>query len=109
MVNYLIRVAYNDADNASIFERMNTELAKFNVAAALTSDDGKGYYLPAGEYCYSGAEPISEVRDAIYRLAESLKPGASVMVMEVSNLAWAGLRQVDAPHFVVSPAAPAAQ
>lgn len=97
MVNYLIRVAYSDIDSATL-DRLNAELAKYNVAGALAGDDGKGYYLPAGEYCYSGNESINEVRDGVFRVAESIKSGASILVLEATNLSWVNLRPVEAQH-----------
>lgn len=94
MVNYIIRVAYAEAQGDT-YDRLNVELAKYNVAGAIKADDGKGYYLPLGEYCYSGTEPINEVRDAIHRLASTVQPDPSVLVMEISTLAWSGFKLVD--------------
>jgi hypothetical protein len=94
MVNYIIRVAYTEA-SSDIYDRLNVELAKYNVAGAIKADDGKGYYLPLGEYCYSGNEPINEVRDAIHRLASGLQAEPSVLVMEITTLAWSGFKLVD--------------
>jgi len=95
MVNYIIRVAYAEAHSGT-YDRLNEELAKYNVAGAIKADDGKGYYLPVGEYCYSGEEPVNEVRDAIHRLATSVQPEPLVLVMEISTLAWSGFKLVDA-------------
>ncbi|NGZ84540.1 hypothetical protein [Duganella aceris] len=94
MVNYIIRVAYTEAQ-AGTYDQLNTELAKYNVAGAIKADDGKGYYLPLGEYCYSGVEPINEVRDSIHRLAASIQPEPLVLVMEITTLAWSGFKLVD--------------
>lgn len=94
MVNYIIRVSYTEA-KSDIYDRLNVELAKYNIAGAIKADDSKGYYLPLGEYCYSGNEPINEVRDAVHRLASTLQPDPSVLVMEVTILAWAGFKLVE--------------
>ncbi|WP_432377379.1 hypothetical protein [Duganella sp. P38] len=94
MVNYIIRVAYAEPQPGT-FDKLNAELAKYNIAGAIKADDGKGYFLPQGEYCYSGAEPINEVRDAIHRLAASVQPEPSVLVVEVTTLAWSGLRLIE--------------
>jgi hypothetical protein len=95
MVNYIISVAFNETDGDAI-ARLNTELSKYNIAGGIKADDGKGYYLPPGNYCYSGVEPINEVRDAIHRLAETVKPGAMVLVTEVTTVSWSGLKLVEA-------------
>ncbi|MFS2001992.1 hypothetical protein ACEN9F_00070 [Duganella sp. CT11-25] len=95
MVNYIIRVSYTEA-KSDTYDRLNVELAKYNVAGAIKADDDKGYYLPLGEYCYSGKEPINEVRDAIHRLVSAVQPDPSVLVMEVNTLAWSGFKLVDA-------------
>lgn len=95
MVNYIIRVAYQEA-GADTAERLTAELAKYNVANAIKADDGQGYYLPASEFCYSGNEPINEVRDAIQRLADSVQPGASVLVTEAASLSWSNLKLAQA-------------
>lgn len=94
MVNYIIRVTYN-APESDTHDRLNVELAKYNIAGAIKADDNKGYYLPVGEYCYSGVEPINEVRDAIHRLAETITSGASVLVMEITTISWSGLKLVE--------------
>jgi hypothetical protein len=95
MVNYIIRVAYTEAQSGT-YDRLNQELAKYNIAGAIKADDGKGYYLPLGEYCYSGVEPINEVRDAIHRLASSIQTEPLVLVMEITTLAWSGFKLIDA-------------
>lgn len=95
MVNYIIRVSY-PAANSDTFDRVNVELAKYNVAGAIKADDGLGYYLPQGEYCYSGTETINEVRDAVFRLASTIQPDPQVLVVEVTTLSWAGFKLVEA-------------
>ena len=94
MVNYIISVGFNEAD-ADATARLNTELAKYNIAGGIKADDGKGYYLPPGNYCYSGVEPINEVRDAIHRLAVTIKPNPMVLVTEVTTVSWSGLTLVE--------------
>ncbi|MTV39853.1 hypothetical protein [Duganella radicis] len=94
MVNYIIRVSYAAPDNDT-FDRLNVELAKFNVAGAIKADDGKGYYLPQGEYCYSGNETINEVRDAVFRLSSTIQSEPQVLVVEVTTLSWAGFKLVE--------------
>jgi len=94
MINYIIRVAYAETSSGT-YDRLNLELAKYNIAGAIKADDEKGYYLPQGEYCYSGLEPINEVRDAIHRLAATVQPDPSVLVMEVTTLAWSGFRPIE--------------
>ncbi|TFW15988.1 hypothetical protein [Duganella callida] len=94
MVNYIIRVFYPEA-NSDTFDRLNVELAKYNIAGAIKADDGKGYYLPLGEYCYAGNETINEVRDAVFRLASVIQPEPQVLVVEVTTLAWAGFQPLE--------------
>jgi hypothetical protein len=95
MVNYIIRVSYT-APNADTYARVKAELAKYNIADAIKADDGQGYYLPEGEFCYSGIETINEVRDAVHRLAGSIQPEPAVLVMEITTLSWAGFKLADA-------------
>ncbi|NYE60512.1 hypothetical protein FHW58_001664 [Duganella sp. 1224] len=94
MVNYIIRVSYAAA-HGDTHERLRAELAKYNIAGAIKADDGQGYYLPEGEFCYSGNETINEVRDAVYRLAGTIQEGPAVLVMEITTLSWAGFRLVE--------------
>lgn len=94
MVNYVIRVSYTEA-NSDTFERLNRELAKYNIAGAIKADDGQGYYLPLGEYCYSGNETINEVRDAVFRVASTIQAEPAVLVMEITTLSWAGFKLVE--------------
>nr|WP_315400841.1 hypothetical protein [uncultured Duganella sp.] len=93
MINYIIRVAFDDPESQT-HHLLAVELAKYNIANAIKADDGKGYYLPPGEFCYSGVEPINEVRDAIHRFAQTINPGASVLVTEATTVSWAGLKEV---------------
>ncbi|MRW88902.1 hypothetical protein GJ699_02790 [Duganella sp. FT80W] len=94
MLNYIIRVAYA-APQADTHDRLKLELAKFNVAGAIKADDGKGYFLPEGEFCYSGNETINDVRDAVFRLASTIQPEPSILVVEVTTLSWAGLKLIE--------------
>ena len=94
MVNYVIHISYTEAKSDTL-GRLGLELAKYNVAGAIKADDGKGYYLPPGQYCYSGNEPINEVRDAIYRLASTVQAEPAVLVMEISTLSWAGFKLIE--------------
>jgi hypothetical protein len=41
MINYIIRVAYAEAQPGT-YDQLNAELAKYNVAGAIKADDGKG-------------------------------------------------------------------
>lgn len=95
MVNYIIRVAFDDPDSQT-YHHLAVELAKYNIAGAIKADDGKGYYLPPGEFCYSGVEPINEVRDAIHRFAQTISAGSSVLVTEATTVSWSGLNPVEA-------------
>jgi hypothetical protein len=94
MVNYVIRVSYH-ATHSDTHERLRTELAKYNIAGAIKADDGQGYYLPEGEFCYSGNETINEVRDAVHRLASTIQAEPAVLVMEITTLSWAGFKLVE--------------
>lgn len=94
MVNYIIRVGFDEPD-ADTYHRLAVELAKYNIAGAIKADDGKGYQLPPGEFCYSGVEPINEVRDAIHRFAQTIKSGSSVLVTEATIVSWSGLKPVE--------------
>ena len=93
MVNYIIRVTFGEGESAA-YTSLSTELAKYNISGAIKADDDKGYYLPLGEYCYAGNETINEVRDAIQGMANTIKAGASVMVMEITTVSWSGLKLV---------------
>lgn len=95
MVNYIIRVSY-PAAQAGTHDRLKVELAKYNIAGAIKSDDGKGYYLPEGEFCYTGNETINEVRDAVFRVASGVQPEPAVLVMEITTLSWVGFPLVPA-------------
>lgn len=94
MVNYIIRVGFDEPDTET-YHRLAVELAKYNIAGAIKADDGQGYYLPQGEFCYSGVEPINEVRDAIHRFALTIKSGSSVLVTEATTVSWSGLKPVE--------------
>lgn len=94
MINYIVRVAYAEAQPET-YDKLNAELAKYHIAGAIKADDGKGYLLPQGEYCYNGDEPINEVRDAIHRLASTVQPEPAVLVIEATTLSWSGFRQID--------------
>ncbi|WP_332855418.1 hypothetical protein [Duganella sp. S19_KUP01_CR8] len=95
MINYIIHVSLTDAQPETIV-RLSFELSKYNIAAGVKADDGRGYHLPPGTFMYYGNETINEVRDAVHRLAETIKPGASVVVTEAASLSWSGLQEVPA-------------
>ena len=95
MVNYIIRATFLSPE-ADSYRRLAVELAKYQIAAAIKGDEGVAYYLPDGEFCYSGNEPINEVRDAVHRLAHTIHTEVSVVVTEVTTIAWSGLKPVEA-------------
>ncbi|ELX08181.1 MULTISPECIES: hypothetical protein [Oxalobacteraceae] len=96
MINYIIYVSFTDAKPDSI-ERLSIELSKYNIAAGIKADDGRAYFLPPGTFTYNGQETINEVRDAIYRLAETIQPGAMVLATEATTISWTGLKEVQNP------------
>lgn len=95
MINYIIHVSI-PAAQPEIIVRLGYELSKYNIAAGVKADDGRAYHLPPGTFMYYGNETINEVRDAVHRLAETIKPGASVLVTEAASLSWSGLQEVPA-------------
>jgi len=95
MINYIIQVSFTDAA-ADTIVRLSQELSKYNIAAGVRADDGRAYHLPPGAFMYHGSETINEVRDAVHRLAETIQPGASVLVTEAASLSWSGLQELPA-------------
>ncbi len=95
MINYIIHVSFTAAEPETVV-RLSYELSKYNIAAGIKADDGRAYHLPPGTFMYSGNETINEVRDAVHRLAETVKPGVSVLVTETASLSWSGLQEVAA-------------
>ena len=95
MINYIIQVSFTDAA-ADTIVRLSQDLSKYNIAAGVRADDGRAYHLPPGAFMYHGSETINEVRDAVHRLAETIQPGASVLVTEAASLSWSGLQELPA-------------
>lgn len=95
MINYIIQVSFTESAPETVV-RLSYELSKYNIAAGVKADDGRGYHLPPGTFMYFGNETINEVRDAVHRLAETIKPGVSVLVTEAASLSWSGLKEVPA-------------
>ena len=93
MINFIIYVAFPEHDQDTI-TRLSIELSKYSIAAGIKADDNRAYHLPPGTFTYNGSETINEVRDAVHRMAETIKPGASVLVTEATTIAWSGLKEL---------------
>lgn len=95
MRNYIIRVEPAVADQTT-YAALTAALAQYNVSNSVRADDGAGYLLGTGDFCYGGEETIEKVRDAVFRIASSVTPEPKVLVTEVVNVSWIGLAKLEA-------------
>ena len=91
MSNFTVRVELHGA-NESHYELLHAYMAaagffKF-VSGATPCGESGTWKLPTAEYDYSSERSAADVRDAVKLLADSVKPGAWVLITEVASRAW---------------------
>lgn len=95
---FTVRVVLQGHPTLRDFLGLRSKLASCGVIDVIVGDDGRKYRLPPAEYVYVGSESVTQVRDAVMRVARSVMPTAQVLVTEGSRRAWAGLEEVQAAH-----------
>lgn len=95
MAQFTVRIELHGASSAHydlLHERM--EAANFKRAlAGIDSSGAQGWWqLPTGEYDFESTGNVQLVRDQAKMIADSVKPGAWVLVTEVANRSWSTLK-----------------
>jgi hypothetical protein len=90
-MDYMIRVELHGATYAH-YEKLHQALAAHRVTNVIAGASGVRYKLPPAEYTYTGNESASEVRDAVYGVAETVLANPAVVVSQRLACAWQGLQ-----------------
>lgn len=91
MAQFTVRVELHGATAAQydlLHQRM--EAANFKrLIAGVDSTGSRGWWqLPSGEYDYEADTKAEVVRDQVKIIADSVKPGAWVLVTQVASRSW---------------------
>ncbi len=91
MANFTVRVELHGADETH-YDILHAHMSAngFNrFVSGVTQTGELGYWrLPSAEYDHTSDRSVFDVRDAVKLLADSIKPGAWVLVTEAANRAW---------------------
>lgn len=93
MSTYTVRVELHSDQYNPDFETLHSAMQKEGFSKLITSDDGKTYHLPRGEYNISTIKNRSEVLDAAKRAVEVTRESAEILVTESSGRMWSGLTE----------------
>lgn len=93
MSNYTVRVELHSAQYNPDFEILHRVMQNEGFSKLITSDNGKIYHLPRGEYTISTNENRSQVLKATQRAVQETDESAEILVTESVGRTWDGLSE----------------
>ncbi|KKP86492.1 MAG: hypothetical protein UR90_C0028G0004 [Parcubacteria group bacterium GW2011_GWC1_35_8] len=93
MSNYTVRVELHSAQYNPDFEILHSAMQNEGFSKLITSDNGKIYHLPRGEYTISTSENRSQVLKTTQRAVQKTGESAEILVTESAGRTWDGLSE----------------
>jgi hypothetical protein len=93
MSSYTVRVELHSSQYNPDFEILHRAMQKEGFSRLITSDAGKIYHLPRGEYNILTSEDSSRVLNAAKRAVEMTRESAEILVTESVRRTWDGLAE----------------
>lgn len=93
MTSYTVRVELHSDQYSPDFETLHRAMQNEGFSKLITSDGGKTYYLPRGEYNISTNKDRSQVLDATKRAVEVTRESAEILITESAGRTWDGLTE----------------
>lgn len=93
MSTYTVRVELHSNQYNPDFEILHREMNKEGFSKVITSDSGKTYYLPRGEYTISTSKNRSQVLNITRRAVQATGESGEILVTESSGRSWHGLSE----------------
>lgn len=93
MITYTVRVELHSDQYSPDFETLHNAMQNEGFSKLITSDSGKTYYLPRGEYNISTNKDRSQILDATKRAVDTTGKSAEILVTESAGRIWSGLTE----------------
>ena len=93
MATYTVRVELHSDQYNPDFENLHIYMQKEGFSKLITSDGGKTYHLPRGEYNILTSKDRSQVLDAAKKAVDATGESAEILVTESAGRTWSGLTE----------------
>ena len=93
MSTFTVRVELHSNQYNPDFETLHRAMQSEGFSKLITSNGGKIYHLPRGEYTISTSKDRSQVLDATKRAVEVTRQSAEILVTESAGRTWDGLTE----------------
>jgi len=94
MSSYTVRIELHSNQYNPDFIILHEAMEKEGFSKMITSDNGRTYHLPRGEYNISTLQNRSQVLEAAKRAVSLTGESAEILVTESSGRIWSGLFEV---------------
>ncbi len=89
----MVRVVLHEAKSRKEYDRLDMEMGKKGFRQELLGKKAT-YYLPEGDYWYSGDSTVADVRIIAAAAADELKQDFGVVAVKVDGWSVMGLKKV---------------
>jgi hypothetical protein len=93
MSKFMVRVILHEARSRKEYDRLDMEMGKKGFRQELLGKKAT-YYLPQGDYWYSGDSTVSDVRMIAAAAADELQQKFGIMAVKVDGWSVMGLKKV---------------
>ena len=93
MSSYTVRVELHSSQYNPDFETLHRAMQSEGFSKLITSDAGKTYHLPRGEYDISTNKDSSQVLEAAKGAVAVTRQSAEILVTESARRTWSGLTE----------------
>lgn len=93
MNTYTVRVELHSNQYSPDFETLHRAMQNKGFSKLITSDGGKTYHLPRGEYNISTIKNRSEVLKTTKMAVQATRQSAEILVTESLGRSWDGLAE----------------
>ncbi|WP_343725634.1 hypothetical protein [Herbaspirillum huttiense] len=95
MTNFTIRVLLEAEADEDDYARLDSVMKRSEIQNTITSELGKKYQLPPGEYSYSGEIDRKSLLEKVKAAAGELAKPYSVLITESRGRTWYNLDRRD--------------
>lgn len=93
MSTYTVRVELHSSLYNPDFETLHNAMQREGFGRLITSDSGKTYHLPRGEYYISSEKNRAQILDSAQRAVIATGKTAEILVTEALGHRWSGLSE----------------
>jgi hypothetical protein len=87
MPKYIVRVALGN-EASDDYQKLNLLMQGIGFANLITSNDGRAYQLPAGEFIRIDVRSVTAVLDLVESFLITRFNDPAILVMDCEDIAW---------------------